>query len=402
MNKINLLELIDDSWYIDLDKSLLNNLIERSKEKFGSQLALSRCLRINNTIISRWQGKVKNKNTKPTYKNLKKLSELNNISIDKHITGIKLNNGHNFLSPISLELSPELVRSISFIIGDGNIDKKGVRFANSNKLAVKSVLLDLSKIFRLKEPWISLTYPQNSKKSEVIGLVKSWEYYLGHKMRGVYEKHNTKIKEKPFKSKKEFVEVSFHSSTLSEIVKRILPKLRKEILLNKSLSIVYLQGIYAAEGSITSREKNKLRVIQLNMKDKSEIIYIKKVLDLINIRNSGEKFDLGNNTWYINITGRKELEKCFNIDIFKIHSERKQKLKEVISDYERYQVSPMKNKDRFSQIKCILEQGIFNSLELSSKLNMSLIRTQVLLKKGFDKGMWIRRWNGIEFTYEKN
>ena len=54
-----------------------------------------------------------------------------------------------------------------------------------------------------------------------------------------------------------------------------------------------------------------------------------------------------------------------------------------------------KNKDRFSQIKCILEQGIFNSLELSSKLNMSLIRTQVLLKKGFDKGMWIRRWNGI-------
>src|SRR3989344_7319978 len=47
-------------------------------------------------------------------------------------------------------------------------------------------------------------------------------------------------------------------------------------------------------------------------------------------------------------------------------------------------------------------QGIFNSLELSRKLNMSLIRTQVLLKKGFDKGMWIRNWNGIEFTYAKN
>ena len=402
MNKINLLELIDDNWYVDIDKDILNKLIKKSKKKLGSLLALSRYLKINDSTIHRWLGEVKNKNTKPSYKNLKKLAELNNLLIEKHITGIKLNNGHNFLGLTSLELSQELIRSIAFIIGDGDIDKKRVRFANSNKLAIKSVLFDMSKVFNLKNPWTKLTYPRDSKKYKIMGLVNDWESYLGYKMNGVYEKHNTKIKEKQFKSKKEYVEITFHSSTLSEILKRILPILRKEILFNKSLSIAYLQGIYAAEGSITSREKNKLRVIQLNMKDKNEIIYIKKVLNLLNIRNSGERFVLGNNAWYINITGRKEIEKCFNINLFKINSERKQKLKEVINNYERYQVSPMKNKYRFFQIKNILEQGSFSSLELSNKLNMSLIRTQVLLKKGFDKEMWNRNWNGVEFTYEKN
>lgn len=402
MNKINLLELIDDGWYIDTDKSILNELIKKSKEKFRSQLALSKYLKINDSTIPRWQGKVKNKNTRPNYKNLKKLAELNNLSINKHITGIKVNNGHNFLKLTSLDLNQELIRCIAFIIGDGNIDKEKVRFANSNKLAVKSVMLDLLKIFNLKKPWIKFTYPKDSNRSKVIELVNSWESYLNYKINGIYEKHNTKIKERPFESKKEFVEVSFHSSTLSEIIKRALPILRKEILLNKALSIAYLQGIYAAEGSINSREKNRLRVIQLNMKDKDEIIYIKKALNLLNIRNSGEKFHSKNNLWYIYITGRKEIEKCSNIDIFKINSERKQKLKEVISNYKRYQVSPMKNKDRFSQIKNILEQGSFNSLKFSIKLNLSLIRTQVLLKKGFDIGIWNRSWNGVEFAYEKN
>ena len=173
-------------------------------------------------------------------------------------------------------------------------------------------------------------------------------------------------------------------------------------MLNKSLSIAYLQGIYAAEGSITSREKNKLRVIQLNMKDKNEIIYIKKVLNLLNIRNSGERFDLGNNAWYINITGRKEIETCLDMDIFKINSERKIKLEKVINNYERYQVTPVKNKERFLQITSILNDGTFNSLQVSNALNMSLIRTQVLLKKGFDKGKWNRIWNGSEFIYEKD
>ena len=402
MDKINLLELIDDNWYVDIDKNILNKLIEKSKEKLGSLRAVSEYFKINISTISRWQGKVKNKNTKPSYKNIKKLAELGNTPIDKDITGIKLNSGHNFLSLTSLKLSQELIRSVAFIIGDGDIGKRRVRFANSNKLAIKSILSDISKIFNLKNPWIKLTYPRNSKKSKIIESVKEWETYLGYKINGVYEKHNTKIRGKPFKSKKEYVEVSFHSSTLSEIIIRILPILRKEIMLNKSLSIAYLQGIYAAEGSITSREKNKLRVIQLNMKDKNEIIYIKKVLNLLNIRNSGERFDLGNNAWYINITGRKEIETCLDMDIFKINSERKIKLEKVINNYERYQVTPVKNKERFLQITSILNDGTFNSLQVSNALNMSLIRTQVLLKKGFDKGKWNRIWNGSEFIYEKD
>src|SRR3989344_1511698 len=172
MDKINLLELIDDNWYVDIDKNILNKLIEKSK------------------------GKVKNKNTKPSYKNIKKLAELGNTPIDKDITGIKLNSGHNFQSLTSLKLSQELIRSVAFIIGDGDIGKRRVRFANSNKLAIKSILSDISKIFNLKNPWIKLTYPRNSKKSKIIESVKEWETYLGYKINGVYEKHNTKIRGK--------------------------------------------------------------------------------------------------------------------------------------------------------------------------------------------------------------
>ena len=206
MSKINLLNFIKEDWYINLNKEFLNYLIEESKEKIGSQSGLSRYLKVNESTISRWLGKVKNKNTKPTYKNIKLLAELNNINnIERKIIGIKCNNELNFLNLTSLDLSPKLVRSIFFIMGDGSIDKNRIRFANSNKLAVKNVLVDLSNIFNLKKSWISLTFPKNSKEIEVENLVKNWETYLGYKINSIYKKHDTKIRGQSFNSKKEYV-----------------------------------------------------------------------------------------------------------------------------------------------------------------------------------------------------
>ncbi|MBI2507488.1 hypothetical protein HYV89_00885 [Candidatus Woesearchaeota archaeon] len=406
MKEINLLDFVEGDWYVKLDDKLIKDLINGSINKLGSRKNLSKYLRINDSAISRWLGRDKNRDTMPSYDNVKKLSRLNKIplrEIKKKILGIKSTSESNFLSITKLKLSPELVRSISFIIGDGDLGRTHVRFSNSDKLSVKSVLTDLINSFNLKvKPYFTLTYPRHFNQNEVKDSIKEWELELGYKINRVYEKHITSILGIPFKSKKEFVEVSFFSLTLPLIIKKILPIVKQESLRNKFLGIGYLQGIYSSEGSISYRKENQMRMIQLSMKNNEEVAYVSKLLDFLKIRNSGVKFFEKSNSWYITISGRENIERSFDIDIFGINSGRKLKLEEVIKGYQRYQVSPLNKDVRYLQIIKIIDRDIFDSFEISKKLNMSLIRTQILLKKGFDDGVWDRTWNGSKFLYEKN
>lgn len=406
MKKINLLELIEDNWYVDIDKEFLNELIKKSKGKLGNFSRISKYLGVNDGSILRWLGKVEEKDTRPSYKNIKLLARLNNVPlsiINSKILGFKIGREHNFLRLKNLELNENLVRSLAFIIGDGSIEENQIRFSNSDESTVKNILSDLTNSFNLRnKPWIKLIFPRDSNKKEVNDLVNKWEYLLGYRIDGVYKKHITEIRGIPFHSIKDFVELSFYSKTLPIIIRRILPVVRKESLKNKVLAIAYLQGIYVAEGSISYRTKNSWRAIQLNMRDKSEVFFIKELLDRLEIMNSGVKLYKKTNAWYLIITGRSNIQKCFDIDLFKINSKRKNKLEEVINNYKRNQVPPMKNEERFLRIREILSYAVSNSLEISNKLGMSLIRTQVLLKKGFDRGVWNRIWDGNEFVYEKN
>lgn len=407
MKKINLLKLIDGSWYIDLDLKILHGLIIKSKDKLGSQLSIAKYLKIEPSTINRWLGKVKSKNTKPSYNNIKKLIKLNSLSIketNKNIRGIKSGREHRFLNINCLDLNKKLVRSLAFIIGDGSIEKRRIRFSNSDKLVIKTILNDFIDSFNItKKPKITLTVPRHFSNKKTLNTIKDWEYYINKKIDKTKKKHLTNIKGKPFKSLKEYIEVSFTSPSLSKIVQKIIPIIKLESLKNNSLSISYLQGIYAAEGSVYHRKKNAMRAIQINMKNKDEIDYIVKLLNFINIKNSGLKHFNKQKTWYIYISGKKNIKKCEQISLFYINEKRKNKLKEIANNYQRRQSTHFKKKNRYTQIIEILHKyETINSYNLSKKLDISLIRTQVLLQRGFNENEWNRFWNGKELVYFKN
>ena len=294
----------------------------------------------------------------------------------------------------------KLIRTLSFIIGDGSIDKKQIRFSNSDKLVAKTILKDFRDFFRIKKsPSITLTVPRDFDEQKTSNKLDAWEDYLKYKISKVRKKHISYINGKEFISKKEYVEVSFISSKLYGVVSNYLSKIKEWALTDKKLTVAYLQGIYSAEGCISYSKFNRLRTIQIKMKDKEEIFFITKLLNFLGINNSGMK-SFKDGSYFIYITNRENIKKCYEIDIFRINQKRKDKLKEVLNNYQRIQVASHFKEDRYSQIISLLgnEKNI-NSHNLSRQLNMSLCRTQVLLQNGFNERKWDRLWNGEEFLY---
>lgn len=403
MKEIDLINLANDKCYIDLETSFLRDLIMNSKLIFGSQLTLAKYCNLNNSAIYRWLGRDNTRVTKPSYGIIKKLAKLNKIQIsnlNKRIKGIKFGKDKTFLDNRPIKITPELCRVIGFIKGDGNIGKKQIRFSNSDKLVVKSSLSDFINSFHWnKKPYLILTVPSNFDKRKTFAIRRDWENYLNLEIDRVYKKHKTFLKGHEFISKKEYVEVNFISLSLSILFKKIEFILKSVILNNKNLAIAYLQGIYAAEGSVYYNPKNRLRMIQLNMKNFNEVCYIVSLLNFLDIKNSGVR-DTKKGVWYVYISDRGNIEKCNDFGIFEINKYRKERLSELIKGYKRRQIRPLNKENRFLQIRESLERTRkVDSLILSNILKMSLNRMQVLLKKGFEKGKWERLWDGEKFIY---
>lgn len=408
MKKINLLDLFkEEDLYVLLDKRFLDFLVTNSKEKLGSQFAITKYLKISSSNIDRWLGKDKFRDTKPRYKDILTLAKLNGIKIDevnKEIKGIRLAKERKFLSIKHLRIDNLIVRTIAFIIGDGSIENGRIRFSNSEKSIIKVVLNDLINCFAIKEFYVTLVVPKYFDKGLILEKIREWENYLSIRINKIYIKHETSIDGKPFISVKEYVEVALISKTISTIINKILYLIKEESLNDKTLATSYLQGIYAAEGSASYSNKNRLRTVQLKMRDEKEVEYIVMLLNKIGIGNSGLKYyPQSHGAWHVYITGKDNIEKCNKIDLFTINQSRKNKLQELVNSYQRRQSKHIEKIGRYNQvIKTLAKYAVINSLNLSKELDLSLVRTQILLQMGFKEGFWDRFWNGKEFLYTIN
>lgn len=401
-NKIDFINNLQNEHYIDVNKSFLKKLIEQSYKKFKRKGDLYQFLNTSSTIIKRWIGEYDKKTSIKfyQYKKLVSLLGIKRNQVLNNIKGFKTNKGGRFIKLKFIEINLHLSRLIGFILGDGCIRKGNIQISNTEISVIKYILkyfnmLGLNYLVRLM-----LIVPKNYSNKQLEKAKNKWCKILTRKINYVYRKHDSKIRNKEVIFKKEYIELSVVSSSLARIFKKLIPKIKKYILENIELQKAYLQGIYAAEGSIISSDKNRLRQISINMKNEKEIIYIQRLLDNLAIYNSGVKKYKQENIWYISITNYHNLKKSKNIDLFLIHESRKKRLVKILNNYQRIQTISKNREFRYHQIKSLIQKHKeLSSIELTKKLDTSLCRTQVLLKNGWINHLWSRKWNGNEFIY---
>lgn len=394
--KINISREVPKSWYIKIDKKYLTDIIEKAIKKFTKSYQFYNYLDTDCTAVKRWLG-IYRKSAFPTLEQIEKLVQISSIDMSdvySHVEGFKIGRGGRFLVIKEVEIDESFIRNIGLIIGDGCITNTTVRISSSEPKIIKS-FIDFLKNLKCNNIGIYLTI---IKSRDAFKLKKVWSRTLKTDITAVYKKPITTIRGKIFRTRKECVEIFLSSKSLAFMLKYLLPKLREIILHNKQLQKAYLQGIFSAEGSVTYREKNNYRVVQIDMRNEEEIKFISKVLPNFNISFCGPKEY--NGMWYIHITNQQNLRKLVQLDIFTLHPVRKIKLENVLQMYKIDQVIRKEKEKRFFQIGRILESSRKTAEEVSQQIKISLCRTQVLLKDGYDKGLWKRmRKNGYKSSY---
>jgi intein/homing endonuclease len=183
--------------------------------------------------------------------------------------------------------------------------------------------------------------------------------------------------------------LTIRSSLLAHLFNKILEipigkkgelNIPKFIILNKKLGISAIRGAFDAKGSVTFTGSRR---ISITSNSKNWLLDIQQILNDLRIesRVSEEKDGRERPIYRILITHKSNLSKFLRI-ISPLHNKRKEKLKEILTNY-------TKNPQRefHKKILLFIKKGYFRKKDISSKLKQNLIITgnniNWLKKKGY-------------------
>ena len=322
---------------------------------------------------------------------IEKLLELLPLEkIETNIKAVKKKRESNFVvfNPL-IQIDADFVRVLAFVKGDGSFNEKRISAYNTVSEPLKAFTEFVSKLGCRDMIYVYVTVPASN--AAIFGeLQGKWSNALGipRNRISVFERKNKLIRGKSFRSEKECVEVFCPSDTLAHIVGKIDDMAKELLPLSKEFQKAYLQGIFSAEGSVTWNKRTGYRAVNIGMKDEKEIERIAQLL-----YNFGVSYTKGisNGTSYITITNKRNLDKLNSLDIFELQPFRASKLRKLLGGYQRTQTISCRLEKRIFQIKQILEREASLPDEIAQLLDLSLNRSQEILKLGFDKGLWKRR-----------
>ncbi|MQY68177.1 MAG: hypothetical protein GH150_02165 [Hadesarchaea archaeon] len=264
---------------------------------------------------------------------LAKKAEISENEVFSSITDTKIGDNAFWANlPTKISVDEEVTEGIGYYVGDGRLKTNGgLSTTNTDVKTIKFFLKWLKKYFDVdvKNVMINIYLPRldfnvNSEK-------KKWSKLLEANINSVKSKYDYKDYHKIL------IEVCYFRKIAKLILDKLVPIIKEKCLANKSLAKAYIRGIMAAEGSVKHDEKSHQKAIHLKMKNKSEVEYVFKLLQLIGLTPSF-LFSKQDNEWLTTISGCDELEKLDEMDIFKSNGERRRKLKEILSDYQHRQV----------------------------------------------------------------
>lgn len=235
-----------------------------------------------------------------------------------------------------MRIDKEFVKGVAYYLGDGRLAApRSLSTGNQNIKTISFFIKWLKKYFNIQL--------QNMKIKIITSNPNYNKKYLRIKFSkklNINKNYITSIafKEKSKPHHKDIIEVWANNASAKRNFDNVISTVKEKCLKNNNLAIEYIKGIMAAEASPKYSIKSGSREIRLKMKNEEEIKYIGKLLNNIGIKSSILKVKTEDGMWVVAISGFYELNKLNELDIFEIESNKRNRLKDIISSYKRIQV----------------------------------------------------------------
>lgn len=259
-------------------------------------------------------------------------ANISNKAVFASITDLKIgDNAYWSNSPMKILIDEKFIEGVGYYIGDGRTKtNRGLSTTNTNVETIKFFLYWLKKYFNAKLRYIKVNIFLPRSNFNATSEKRKWSKLLKININSVKKKYRYKDHHKTQ------VEVLYSRTISKLLLDKLLPIIKERCLTNKSFAVAYLRGIMTAEGSPRYNAKSHQRAVHLKMKDKSEVKYVFKLMQFLDLTPSF-LFSKHDSEWLVSISGFSEIKELDKINIFRSHSDKKKKLKEILSNYHHHQ-----------------------------------------------------------------
>ena len=366
MNKIDLMNYVDDNWRVVLDNNFRQKLKRKVKERKLKIKTISHLT--GKSIDSIW--KLQEGRFNPTFGYLKILCKKLNVgekelyqNIDTIYAGVKKAS----FTVRSITVDEEFAAWWGAWIGEGNHTATHESISMTN-YEVNLLELHINMLRKFK-------FPINKSLVEVITNQRGDKDIIRQRWSRILNLPKSQITSITYmeRATQEGARVQVWSAGLFRILHTIDDEV-KGIISKSSLEvkIAYLRGIYAAEGSVRRME------VRINMNDHKEIKFVKETLFAIGIQTSSIRLNNCNDCYELSVLGYDNIRKFKEIDGFQLHVKRKRKLHEIFSHYE----NKLPDHIRFERLKNLLaERNEITKRELASIFDITYANAHRITSK---------------------
>jgi hypothetical protein len=250
-------------------------------------------------------------------KRLDKISRILRLDYASEIIGFYTWGSHNkpYKIPLEIKIDTHFVEGYALYIGEGDTGLSGKKQARKVRLTNAE-----PNVIHFFEKWMLNIFPDIKTYSLAIIPFKNKELRSAINTAKIkYGKYNKKVKYR----------ICADNAIIIDLILKINVIVKKECLKNKKLAKAYLRGIMAAEGTVY--HKGNFKYIRIEMKNPSEISYVKKLFSKLDIsvthhsRSNREKMES------LYIGGKEKIYGYFKLVGFGCEKNRQTKLKHLIS-----------------------------------------------------------------------
>jgi len=318
---------------------------------------------------------------------LLKLCKKVNISNDECFKNINYvyvgtkNSRMNF--PLKLEINSELFfEGLGLYIGEGVLTEKTNEIALSNTSAqvLQFFLKWLYNCFTIKKKDLNIYIYVPLNNFNKLKVIEKWSNLLNVKeglIRNVYY-HK--------KSKEEYALIVCNKAVLRYLLNELVRNFLHFTLSNTNLSVAFLRGILAAEGSVYLNPKKNVHHVEIGMKDDEIIGLVGNILNKLGVDYSNKEHD---GVFHIIICRKENIQKLIELGGFGSHEKRNILLEKA---YDLFKQSQTRRGGALSfYLEKISQNPNVTSRELVKVTNKSLTQIHRILKKLTDKRLVYRK-----------
>ncbi|MCX6741784.1 MAG: hypothetical protein NTX24_01245 [Candidatus Pacearchaeota archaeon] len=257
---------------------------------------------------------------------------INKNHVCGNITKIKLGKNSTWISPLRMKLDEGYTEGVGYYVGDGRArTNRSVSTVNNNELTLMFFVNWLTTYFRIKPQHIRATvyWPNNDFNENEVNLHFSRILRLPLQNIRVVERKGKRILSP-------LVEIGHNNTTLKKLYDKSIIIVKNLCINNEDYAIAYLRGILVAEGSPKHHKPSSSRGVHIKMKSK-ELSEFNKTL-LIKIGCKPAIYPTSDGEWVVCLSGVDDLERIKDIDGFKYHSKKREKLIQMLNTYKHKQV----------------------------------------------------------------